>query len=516
MQELEDTPWGHVNFLKTIENLTKYQREKHERKVKTTLSLLRLLPLRSILSTNFTRFFHGIDYIFRSPESKFEAEHSLLTRTRTRVKMFESVMPKHAAAPAVTAYLREFIDVGVADSSVARSLSQQPLRDAKLFLCANDDFQDAEKCMPPLVKGFDPPVLHIHGTSNPTCTRKGYRRLQTDNPSYLEFLRCMFASSRVLFYGYSRSDSYMNDLRDEVMTMLEHGHRPGEDTVAPVLGYHIEDVKEQSDDDVLAMMQYSRRHEGLCVLPIRSTSLSPRCQWTAFLRKLVHATSEQQRFAMSLTGRRILCLEQPYFQAAARSGFEECAYALFVLAHAATSPSGSRSPSPHQFQNPKPLIILNSIFDADAREFKRRRDDYNAVIAALGRSASRNAPTPLNQNTIPVTNAAGSNQALRLPGDGLIVVTFTTEALVEKAGDGSKWDLLVVGWEVEEASNVLAMLRTARCLIPALAHQQFAPSGCPCPSLQTLRHAARSRGFWDFCENTERIYACVQSCFDTA
>ena len=33
--------------------------------MKTTLSLLRLLPLRSILSTNFTRFFHGIDFIFR-------------------------------------------------------------------------------------------------------------------------------------------------------------------------------------------------------------------------------------------------------------------------------------------------------------------------------------------------------------------------------------------------------------------------------------------------------------------
>ena len=166
MKELEDTPWGQDNFLRTIEHLTKYQREKHERKVKTTLSLLRLLPFRSILSTNFTRFFHGIDYIFRAPEPKSETDipSKPLRRTRTRVEKFECVMPKQAQAPAVTAYLREFIDLQVGDASISRTLAQQPFRDAKLFLCSNDDFQDAEKRMPPLVKGFDPPVLHIHGT----------------------------------------------------------------------------------------------------------------------------------------------------------------------------------------------------------------------------------------------------------------------------------------------------------------------------------------------------------------
>lgn len=170
LQELEDTAWGQQHFLETIESLTKYQREKHERKVKTTLSLLRLLPLRSILSTNFTRFFHGIDYIFGGDQSP---EHAAALR---RARSFECIPQKQSDGPAVTAYLRDFLDAHAAGCDVApsRTLSQQPFRDAKLFLCSNDDFQDAEKRLPPLVKGFDPPVLHIHGNSKPTCTKKAY------------------------------------------------------------------------------------------------------------------------------------------------------------------------------------------------------------------------------------------------------------------------------------------------------------------------------------------------------
>jgi hypothetical protein len=202
--------------------------------VKTTLSLLRLLPFRSILSTNFTRFFHGIDYIFRSDRGGCTEEEG--KQTLRRVKTFEMVTPKLADVPPSTAYLRDFLDLNDG-ASVARTISLAPFRDAKLFLCANDDFQDAEKRMPPLVKGLDPPVLHIHGTSRPICTKAHYRRLQNDNPGYMEFMRCMFASNRVLFYGYSRSDTYVNELTGSVMTMLEQGQRSREDAVAPVLAY---------------------------------------------------------------------------------------------------------------------------------------------------------------------------------------------------------------------------------------------------------------------------------------
>lgn len=98
----------------------------------------------------------------------------------------------------------------------------------------------------------------------------------------------------------------------------------------------------------------------------------------------------------------------------------------------------------------------------------------------------------------------------------MIVVTFSVEDLIARAGDGSKWDLLLVGWEAEGESDVLALLRAAKCFIPALAHQQFPPSGSQRPSLASLRHAARARGFWDFCESKESIYACMQSSFDAA
>ena len=451
--------------------------------MKTTLSLLRLLPFRSILSTNFTRFFPGIDYVLRT------ADDPSVTECR-RVKSFERVTPQLAEQPAATAYLRDFLEfTAEAGGSSARTLSQQLFRDAKLFFCANDDSCDAEKRMPVLVKGFDPPVLHIHGTTRPVCTRKGYRLLQTENSSFMEFMRCVFASSRVLFYGYSSSDSYLNDLRDQVMTMLEAGQRPREDTPAPVLGYHIEDVKDACDDDVLQMMLYSRKNEGLCVLPLRSAASSVGCKWTSFLRKLVHSTSEQQRFAMSLASRRILCIERPYAQAARRSGFEESAYSLFMLAHAAMSPSG-----------------VDSTFDDDALEFKKRRDDYNAMLSALGRPCARPC------------------QKLRLPGKGKIVVTFSMDDLLSKCGDGLKWDLLMVAWDVELELGVLQQLRSAaNCLIPAVAYEHLRVTDAQQPQVQagsnmprSARHQARSRGFWDFCENEEKIYKLIQSCFAEA
>jgi len=113
--------------LNTVSKLTLYQRERHERKMKTTLSLLRLLPFRSILSTNFTRFFPGIDYVLRT------ANDPSVTECR-RVKSFERVTPHLAEQPAATAYLRDFLEfTAEAGGSSARTLSQQRFGDAKLF-----------------------------------------------------------------------------------------------------------------------------------------------------------------------------------------------------------------------------------------------------------------------------------------------------------------------------------------------------------------------------------------------
>jgi hypothetical protein len=74
----------------------------------------------------------------------------------------------------------------------------------------------------------------------------------------------------------------------------------------------VEDFKDRSDEDVLSDLKHARKHEGLCILPLRSTSAASPCEWTAFLRRLVRSTSEHMRFASSLTSKRILCLERPY------------------------------------------------------------------------------------------------------------------------------------------------------------------------------------------------------------
>ena len=71
------------------------------------------------------------------------------------------------------------------------------------------------------------PVLKLHGEVGPVgddvvFTQRDYRERLYGSPAYMTFLRSLFATSTVLFLGVSFTDAYLNELRSEVLAMLDH------------------------------------------------------------------------------------------------------------------------------------------------------------------------------------------------------------------------------------------------------------------------------------------------------
>ena len=68
------------------------------------------------------------------------------------------------------------------------------------------------------------PVVKLHGcVEDPrfhlVCTREGYRQLLHSSPHYSTFIRTLLATHTVLYLGFSFTDSYLNELRSEIMAL---------------------------------------------------------------------------------------------------------------------------------------------------------------------------------------------------------------------------------------------------------------------------------------------------------
>ncbi len=51
-------------------------------------------------------------------------------------------------------------------------------------------------------------------------TRQGYRSLLYHIPEYVTFLRCLMASTTILYLGFSFTDAYLNEIRSEPTRIL--------------------------------------------------------------------------------------------------------------------------------------------------------------------------------------------------------------------------------------------------------------------------------------------------------
>ena len=103
------------------------------------------------------------------------------------------------------------------------------------------------------------PVLKLHGEVGPVgedvvFTQRDYRERLYSSAAYMTFLRSLFATNTVLFLGVSFTDAYLNELRSEVLAMLDHRSDD-----APVAYAVLNDVKPHQQ-------RYLAHHEGLRVI----------------------------------------------------------------------------------------------------------------------------------------------------------------------------------------------------------------------------------------------------------
>ncbi len=169
-------------------------------------------------------------------------------------------------------------------------------------------------------------VVKLHGditkgkSASLVLSRRDYRRRLYSDISYASFLRAVFATSTVLYLGYSFSDSYLNEMRSEILALLVH--QPPDRPIAYAIA---NDVPE-------AEATYFKRHEGVEILryDTRNGNFSG---FDDYLEGIYNLTNPQLHLGGVLSGRRILWVDPQrennefgidYLRAAAKAGLRPC------------------------------------------------------------------------------------------------------------------------------------------------------------------------------------------------
>jgi CheY-like chemotaxis protein len=150
-------------------------------------------------------------------------------------------------------------------------------------------------------------------------TPRGYRERLYSSPAYMTFLRSLFATNTVLFLGVSFTDAYLNELRSEVLAMIDQ-----RDEDPPVAYAVLPDVAPHQ-------ARYLHSHEGLGAI---SFDTAGGTDWGGFDRVLgaLHdATNPRAQIGAALCDRTVLWVD---------SSAEDVAFGRAVLAEAAADAGG--------------------------------------------------------------------------------------------------------------------------------------------------------------------------------
>ncbi len=152
--------------------------------------------------------------------------------------------------------------------------------------------------------GKGPSVVKLHGDalSDPesiVLTRRDYRARLYGESAYATFLRAVFASNTMLFLGCSFNDPYLNELRSEILALLDQ--RDVDDPLAYAV------IPDQPD----ARVGFFRQHEGMQLLTYTTEAHPDHAPFDGFLERLYKQTSPLFHLGRLLGGRRILWLD-PY------------------------------------------------------------------------------------------------------------------------------------------------------------------------------------------------------------
>jgi hypothetical protein len=173
-----------------------------------------------------------------------------------------------------------------------------------------DDLPDddlADDAMPRL------PVVHLHGAANGSAEnpvvlhRAMYRERLYGDPRYAHFVRSVFASYDVLFLGVSFTDAYLNELRSEVLSFL-YGHpERSSNEPPPRWGYAV------VPDPTPSWARFLARHEGIEAIPYATAVVDRRTSHAGFkevLARIEARTSAAGILRPHLEGQAVLWIDK--------------------------------------------------------------------------------------------------------------------------------------------------------------------------------------------------------------
>jgi hypothetical protein len=145
-------------------------------------------------------------------------------------------------------------------------------------------------------------VITLHGDVNDDSedasplvfSRSGYRRLLFETSNYQSLVRTVFATKTVVFLGFSFSDSYLNLIRSEVLSML---YPKGPDGT---IAYAVMD--DLLDDQV----DYLQNHEGISPITYDTNDRTDYSGFQKILKQISEETEPAQIATKLLAGRKIM------------------------------------------------------------------------------------------------------------------------------------------------------------------------------------------------------------------
>jgi hypothetical protein len=147
--------------------------------MKRRIALVRAIPFRCVLSTNYTD-------AFGCGRELSEADLSLFGAVRGSRSV-------------------DGTDMGAATSA----------REIALLRCILSP-ENPSNALPPVSAAADVEVLHIHGLKKPVLSQQGMNLLRYRTSAFQPFLTTLLATSTVFYFGFSFSDSYLAELQAQV------------------------------------------------------------------------------------------------------------------------------------------------------------------------------------------------------------------------------------------------------------------------------------------------------------
>ena len=143
-------------------------------------------------------------------------------------------------------------------------------------------------------------TLKLHGDvakREIVLTRRDYRRQLYSDPAYITFLRTMIATTTVLYMGFSFEDAYLNELRSEILALLDQGNES-----TPVAYAIVNDVPADTQS-------HFRKHEGIEILSYDTEGGKSFSGFDDYLEAIYQETNPLVRFGRLLAMRRILWID---------------------------------------------------------------------------------------------------------------------------------------------------------------------------------------------------------------